>query len=371
MSGTVASLMLMAFGVAWLVSAMLIRFGKGHSTRYGHDMPQRFHAGDVPRLGGLAMVMGWCVATARATTSPWWEGVGNLQVNWLLLLAWWCTLLPMLVGGISEDITQRMTVRWRLLLSLGTALMAVTLMGVQIPRLGVGWIDGWMLGQPWLGGALAVLAIAGLPHAFNIIDGYNGLAGVVALLVGLALAYVAYKVGDRQLAGMVLCLVGATAGLLFWNYPRGLIFAGDGGAYFWGGVLATASILLVQRHPQVSPWFPLLLLIYPVWETLFSVYRKLARGESPGLADALHFHQLIYRRLVRGILDENHAREMLRRNNRTSPYLWGFTALSVVPAVLFWDNTAVLMLFSALFVVLYVAGYLMIVRFKVPRWLRR
>jgi hypothetical protein len=74
---------------------------------------------------------------------------------------------------------------------------------------------------------------------------------------------------------------------------------------------------------------------------------------------------------VRGLLDEDHAREMLRRNNKTSPYLWGFTVLTAVPAVLFWDNTPVLMAFCALFVATYVTGYLMIVRFKVPGWLRR
>ncbi len=59
------------------------------------------------------------------------------------------------------------------------------------------------------------------------------------------------------------------------------------------------------------------------------------------------------------------------RNNRTSPYLWGFTVLTVIPAVLFWSNTMVLMGFTALFIVSYVWAYFSIVRFKVPRWLQR
>ncbi|RZI99070.1 MAG: undecaprenyl/decaprenyl-phosphate alpha-N-acetylglucosaminyl 1-phosphate transferase, partial [Haliea sp.] len=213
-------------------------------------------------------------------------------------------------------------------------------------------------------------AIGGLPHAFNIIDGYNGLAGTVAVLVCLAVSHVALQVGDRQLAAMVICLFGATLGFLMWNYPSGRIFAGDGGAYVWGMVIAVACVTLVQRHSAVSPWFPMLLLIYPVWETLFSIYRKVARGQSPGTADALHFHQLIFRRLVRVAFSDDEARQLLARNNRTSPYLWMFAALSVVPAVLFWNNTAVLILCTLLFVTTYVIAYLMIVRFKVPRWLR-
>ena len=59
------------------------------------------------------------------------------------------------------------------------------------------------------------------------------------------------------------------------------------------------------------------------------------------------------------------------RNNRTSPYLWGFAMLTVLPAVLFWNQTPLLMLFVLIFIVSYVWAYTRIIRFKVPRWLRR
>jgi UDP-N-acetylmuramyl pentapeptide phosphotransferase/UDP-N-acetylglucosamine-1-phosphate transferase len=252
-----------------------------------------------------------------------------------------------------------------------SAALACYLLGISLTRLGIPFIDNWLQAMPWLGIALAVFAICGLPHAFNIIDGYNGLAGTVAAMICLAIAHVALQLGDRQLAAVVVCLAAATGGFLVWNYPRGLIFAGDGGAYLWGVVIAVASIVLVQRHGTVSPWFPMLLLIYPVWETLFSIYRKAARGVSPGVADALHFHQLIYRRLVRGVFHDDASRRMLMRNNRTSPWLWSFTLLTVAPAILFWDNTLVLIGFCMMFVVTYVAAYMMLVRFKVPKWLRR
>ncbi len=81
----------------------------------------------------------------------------------------------------------------------------------------------------------------------------TGCAGTVAVLVCLAISHVALQVGDRQLAAMVICLVGATFGFLVWNYPRGKIFAGDGGAYVWGMVIAVACVTLVQRHPPCRP----------------------------------------------------------------------------------------------------------------------
>jgi UDP-N-acetylmuramyl pentapeptide phosphotransferase/UDP-N-acetylglucosamine-1-phosphate transferase len=232
------------------------------------------------------------------------------------------------------------------------------------------WVDVWLPVAPWLGVGIAWLAVTGLPHAFNIIDGYNGLAGMVALVVCLALAHVALQVGDRSLAAVLLTTAAATGGFLIWNYPRGMLFAGDGGAYLWGVVIAIASVSLVQRNPAVSPWFPVLLLIYPVWETLFSMYRKIMRGTSPGVADALHFHQLIYRRIVREVFHDDHSRRVLSRNNRTSPYLWGFTLLTVVPAVLAWQSSLILIGFCLLFVLSYVIAYLAIVRFKVPGWIQ-
>jgi UDP-GlcNAc:undecaprenyl-phosphate GlcNAc-1-phosphate transferase len=285
-------------------------------------------------------------------------------------VAWCVAALIASGGGTAEDIWHQLSARWRLLTTAGAACVAVWLLDLRIPAIGLGPIDQFWASAAWPGMLLAVLAVAGLPHAFNLIDGYNGLAAAVAGICCMALGYVAMQVGDRQLAGIVLVLAGATAGFLVWNYPRGLIFAGDGGAYLWGVVIAVASVQLTQRHPQVSPWFPMLLLLYPVLETVFSIYRKVMRGQSPSMADALHFHQLIYRRIVREVFHDDEARRMLMRNNRTSPYLWGFSLLTVVPAVLFWRSTFALMACCALFILAYVYSYISIVRFKVPRWLR-
>jgi len=364
-------LLILCFVCAFVATALVVRFARGHARRYAAGVPQRFHLGHVPRLGGVAMLaacsVGWAwMAVAQRL------GVPN-QIRgdvWLAGALSAVSLLGVAVGTV-EDLSQRLAVRWRLLLTVAAAALAAWLLELAVPRLDLAWLDGFWSASPWFGIALAVLAISGLPHAFNLIDGYNGLAGTVAVVCCFALAYVALQVGDRQLAALVLVLAGATAGFLVWNYPRGLVFAGDGGAYLWGVVIAIAAILLVQRHRQVSPWFPMLLLIYPVLETLFSIYRKAARGQSPGVADALHFHQLIYRRIVREVFDDDESRRMLMRNNRTSPYLWGFALLTVLPAVLFWDRTPLLFAFIALSVVTYVWAYVSIVRFKVPRWLRR
>ncbi|WP_184858662.1 glycosyltransferase [Acidovorax soli] len=363
-------LSVVGFLVAAMAAGFVVRWVRGHASAYGNGMPQRFHMGDVPRLGGAALLLGLACAWGLGILQSFLGDPGSLRLGWWVG-SWLLVLLPAVLGGIAEDMTQRLAVRYRLALTGASGLLAIFLLDLSVPRLGLPWFDMLLSVCPWLGLAIVVLAVAGLPHAFNIIDGYNGLAGMVAIIVCLALAHVALQVGDRSLAALLVTTAAATGGFLVWNYPRGMLFAGDGGAYVWGVVIALASISLVQRNADVSPWFPMLLLIYPVWETVFSIYRKAVRGVSPGVADALHFHQLIYRRIVRGVFHDDESRRVLMRNNRTSPYLWGFTLLTVVPAILFWNNTLVLMGFCWLFVISYVVAYLAIVRFKVPDWLRR
>lgn len=361
------ALFLVSFVVSLLTTIVIVRRGRRSARRYAQDLPQRFHKGHIPRLGGAGMLVALAAGWLLMAFSGARFNIAVQPAQWVLPLL---AIAPAIVCGIGEDLTQRVPVRLRLLLTMASAAALCYVSGVSVSRLDISWLDWGLQAFPWLGVALAIFAIGGLPHAFNIIDGYNGLAGMVAVLISAALVHVALQLGDRALAGMMVCLIGATAGFLLLNYPRGKIFAGDGGAYLWGMVIAFGCVALVSRHPAVSPWFPLLLLSYPVFETLFSIYRKLVRGQSPGMADALHLHQLIYRRMVRVVMeDDNGAREMLHRNNRTSPYLWGVALLTIVPAVLFWNNTWALIASCVVFAGLYVGAYLAIIRFKLPSWI--
>jgi UDP-N-acetylmuramyl pentapeptide phosphotransferase/UDP-N-acetylglucosamine-1-phosphate transferase len=188
------------------------------------------------------------------------------------------------------------------------------------------------------------------------------------MLAGLT--YVAFSVGDRQIAWMALVGIGALLGFFVLNFPAGLIFLGDGGAYFLGFYLAELAILLLHRNPGVSPMFPLLLCIYPVFETLFSIYRRRwLRGRPVGMPDGAHLHSLIYRRFMRWAAHNVTARELVRRNSMTSPYLWLLCSLSVVPAMLFYNSTPIQAACIVAFAVTYVALYWRIVRFRAPRFI--
>jgi hypothetical protein len=112
-------------------------------------------------------------------------------------------------------------------------------------------------------------------------------------------------------------------------------------------------------------------MIYPVWETVFSMIRRGSEGglHRMGQPDALHLHQLIYRRLMKRFVGSPNPQHRILRNSLTSVYLWALALMSIVPAVLFWNRPSVLMAFAGLFIVSYGVLYAGIVRFRVPRWL--
>ncbi|HEX4235413.1 MAG TPA: glycosyltransferase, partial [Caldimonas sp.] len=248
--------------------------------------------------------------------------------------------------------------------------LAVWLLDAVILRTDIPGIDQLIR---WIPAAIALtlLSVTGVANAVNIIDGFNGLASMCVMMMLLGISYVAFQTGDAFVASTALIAAGAVAGFFLWNFPAGLIFLGDGGAYFLGFILAELSVLLLARNAVVSPIFPLLLCAYPIFETLFTMYRRrVLRGVATAQPDGIHLHTLIHRRLIRLNLGPNASdRRHINRNSMTSPYLWLLCLLSIIPSVLWWDSTRVLSIFLFLFILLYVFLYWRIVRFRTPRWL--
>ncbi|HMA90293.1 MAG TPA: glycosyltransferase, partial [Burkholderiales bacterium] len=270
-------------------------------------------------------------------------------------------------GGLYEDLTKRFPAGARLATAFCAAAVGFFLLDARITDLDV-WGSDWLLGFAAISFLFTVFAVGGFSHALNIVDGFNGLSAVAALMMLAALAVVATAVSDPTLAQACVVIGASILGFLVWNYPRGTIFLGDGGAYLLGFLIAELAVLLVHRNSQVSPWFALLLLFYPVWETLFSSYRRrVLRGRSPGEADGLHLHTLVYRRLVRWKVSSRAQQDRRWRNALTTPYLIVLSAITVVPAALFWDDTLALQLFALAFAIFYTALYWRIVRFRAPR----
>jgi len=360
------SALAISFLISFLVILLLVRYNHLHS-RFSADSDlggiQKFHTVAVPRVGGIGIILGVSIALlVRYFQSP------EIGVFGLLLVL---SSAPAFLSGLTEDVTKKVGVKTRLLLTMASAGLAGYFLNSWLSTLQIIGIDNLMLSYPLIAIVITCIAVGGVSNAFNIIDGYNGLSAMVAVIILLGITYVAFQVNDYPIMVAALVMIGALFGFLLLNYPRGLIFLGDGGAYLAGFWIAELSILLTVRHPEVSKWFPVLLCCYPIFETLFTMYRRvLLTRKHPGLPDASHLHQLIYMRVVRwAVNSEVHASKTLG-NAMTSPYLWLLVVLSSIPAILFWRYHQVLKGFVLLFAITYTWLYWSIVRFKTPKWLK-
>jgi UDP-N-acetylmuramyl pentapeptide phosphotransferase/UDP-N-acetylglucosamine-1-phosphate transferase len=358
------SALISALLTSFLVCLLLIRYQHMHAHLSGdHDTSgiQKFHQGAVPRIGGIAIFTGLLFALLYR----WTTNAEIARFSTILLLS----SLPCFITGLIEDLTKRVGVKERLAACFISAGICGYSLNTWLGELQFFGIDTF-LAIPAISIAFTCFCVAGVANAFNIIDGYHGLSSAVAGIILLSIAYVAFQVNDTSIMVCAFAGVGAILGFLIWNYPKGLIFLGDGGAYLIGFWVAELSILLVVRNPDVSKWFPLLLCFYPIFETLFTIYRRLLlKRSSPGLPDAAHLHQVIYKRVVRWAIGSSDPELLTQRNAITAPYLWILSSMAIIPALIFWQNHIALKICTVLFASTYIWLYWSIVRFRTPKWL--
>lgn len=347
--------LLVAFFSSFFATLLIIRFKHLHES-YSSDWdlsgPQKFHTIIVPRIGGISVAIGLFAASLIRLNSN-----QNPSIEMLLLIS----AIPTFAIGLTEDLTKIISVRLRLFFTAISAGLLVYLLQAQINKLDIPVID-LLFTIPFFGIVLTIFAITGLANAYNIIDGFNGLASMAAIITLFAIASVSYLVADPLLIYLSLITVGAVLGFFACNYPKGLIFLGDGGAYLIGFWIASLSIMLTHRHQEISPWFALLINSYPIMETIFTIYRrKIHQGKNPGQPDGIHFHTLVYRRILK---DENGS---LNRNSKVAPLIGIFIMPFIIIAIIYYDSSLILSISFILFLIIYITVYSMLVKFKIQR----
>jgi UDP-GlcNAc:undecaprenyl-phosphate GlcNAc-1-phosphate transferase len=254
---------------------------------------RRVHAGTVPRLGGLAVLMGLLAGPVVWGLARGPDAVVGLAAH-DGLQAFLLPMLAVFLVGVVDDVR-----------GLGAAPRVVAEAAAASVLIQAGYvIDDVTL--PYLGplslGLLAypltLLWFVGVTNAFNLIDGLDGLLGSVALTALLGCAAVAV-LGDRLgSATLALALAGSIAGFLRWNWHPARIFLGDSGSLLIGFTVAALS-LKVARNPAgdtLSAHVPVLLCLLPICETLLTLARRHVSGQAYFAGDRSHIHHVLVNR---------------------------------------------------------------------------
>lgn len=314
-----------AFFISLTVQLITIKYSKKFNffiDSHLNEKPQRFHEDATPRAGGIGILLG--MFTILFT-----------PIGWKLLIS----MLLAFTSGIFEDFHHSLKPHIRLFLQLIAAIGAVILTDAIITYLGLGIYLPYTIAI-----IFSIFSIVGLMNAMNIIDGFNGLASGITLLILLSLWHTTFLVEDQEIFSLISIIFCSILGFFVINFPKGKIFLGDGGAYLIGFVIALIGIFLASTYPKISPWYILAILIYPVWEVFFSIFRKLKAGHSPLQPDQYHLHMLIYKHLT-------------HNNPLTSVIIFLWYAPFVLTSSLFPHNSKANILIAFLFIGCYLLFY--------------
>jgi len=252
-----------------------------------HEGPRRFHRGTTPRMGGVPLAFGVIVGVVCAWlwSAPWYVsdprcwGLAGGAILILLL-------------GILDDM-RSVRPRYKLLVQAGAATCAY-MVGLRIEILALP--AGGSMDLGWFGLPITLLWIVGVTNAMNLLDGLDGLAAGVTILIAAALLLVGTGRGGTP--AYVAVGAGATIGACFvmgiQTLRRRKMFLGDSGSLCLGFILANLALLACKHEGvAISPALPFIMLGLPIADTLASVVRRILLGRSPFSADRGHIHHAL------------------------------------------------------------------------------
>ena len=281
---TLVGCVLLTLLLAAVVSFALTPLVKLFSVKVGAiDVPKdnrRMHDHPIPRLGGLAIFLGFMFTVLLMVPL-------NGPERGMLLGA-----VIIVVLGIFDDI-YALPAKLKFVVQIVAALVAV-LSGNRIQVLSNPNIFSeeplWAL-PSWLSIAVTVVWIVAITNAVNLIDGLDGLACGVSTIGSATMLVIALLVSEPDVAMIMGALVGACVGFLPYNLNPAKIFMGDTGATFLGYIMATMSVQgMFKMYTMISFVAPFLILGLPIFDVCFAVVRRLSKGQSPMQPDRSHVH---------------------------------------------------------------------------------
>jgi UDP-GlcNAc:undecaprenyl-phosphate GlcNAc-1-phosphate transferase len=239
----------------------------------------------IPRLGGAPIV----VAARVGVALIFWID-RKATVNWA----------PVLVGSVLMyglgfwDDLKPLGARKKLL---GQILIAslVWWMGLSIDKVSYPGAR-WSVQLEESSYFVTVFWLIAVPNIINLIDGFDGLAGGLGLVLATTLGIVAIHNEQLEVAYYAFTIAGALMGFLVYNFPPARIYLGDGGAYLIGFSIAALSLSSSNKGSVAAVLMVTIVALgIPILDTTFALIRRAVRGYPIFHADDEHFHHLLER----------------------------------------------------------------------------
>ena len=280
---------LLALAAALIAGALApvmrrVGFAIGAVDRPGH---RKVHAADVSRLGGVAV---WGAVAPVVVLAGMWGALDgaaftHVRVMWPPL-ALGAAILALI--GVVDDV-RGLHAHTKLLAQSVAAALVVT--AGCVVREATNPITGASVALGALAVPVTFVWVIGVTNALNLIDGLDGLAAGVGLIVAGTLCLISLSVGRADIAVLSGTLAGALVGFLYFNFNPATIFLGDSGSLFLGYALAVLSIESAHKGATaVLVLAPILALGVPIMDTTLTVVRRILVSASLMQPDRDHIH---------------------------------------------------------------------------------
>lgn len=285
---------------------------------------RKSHQGDIPIIGGLAMLAGILVGSVLQL------GIIGKYPYFLASV-----IILVLVGAVDDRYDLPPSVRF-----LAQACAVVLMIyGADLVAADIGWVwFGSLVKLGWFAPIFTLVLVLTAINAFNLFDGSDGVAGIQALIALVFLGFAALMGGAGKTLPIIANLIGVVFGFLIFNWPSKKTFhvrafMGDAGSTMLGFALAWVSVDLSQGADRViTPMVVLWVFALPVFDLFSSMLRRLRAGRSPFHADSEHLHHLLKRL---GLTSRQVAQVILASSSMLAGFGVGGYLLGVSDMVLF------------------------------------
>jgi UDP-N-acetylmuramyl pentapeptide phosphotransferase/UDP-N-acetylglucosamine-1-phosphate transferase len=278
------SLLVVIFGIP---SVITVAKQKGLFDKPDH---RKLHVNKVPRLGGLAIIAGFSIAV-----SIW--GIPTEIASRLQYLQ--AALIVLFFSGLKDDIVVLTPIKKLMSQLLAAALVVV---GEDIRITSFYGLFGVTELNIWVSYILSVFTIVVITNAFNLIDGIDGLAGGLGVIISITFGLWFNLIDQVGWSIISFSLAGALIGFLVFNFNPAKIFMGDAGSLCTGFLLSIMAVQFIEfNRPEVqnyykittAPVIAIAILVIPLFDTFRVFTIRLFKKKSPFSADRNHLHHML------------------------------------------------------------------------------
>ena len=260
------------------------------------DGHRKIHDAPIPLGGGVAVFVAALIAVAAALLiqsplidNPWQTSLLEYKTEFLGLLA---AAVVLCAVGLADD-RKGLRGRQKVLGQLCSVGILVS-SGLVIRSIA---IFGWQVDLGPLSIPFTVFWLLGAINSLNLIDGIDGLATSVGIILTLTIAAVAFVNGHAAQAILALSLAGSLAGFLIYNFPPASIFLGDAGSMVIGLIAGSLAISSSLKGPAtVALAVPIAIWAIPIFDSGAAILRRKLTGRSIYTCDRGHLHHCLQRR---------------------------------------------------------------------------